>query len=89
MFLSKIGEDPHAIMIPSACPKEVLMAYYETKEDQEYVDDYVRFLYPLEKVCVKNAYPRFNEWGVDNTIISTTWYLDPVESKVYPLISND
>ena len=89
VFLSKIGEDPHAIMIPSACPKEVLMAYYETKEDQEYVDDYVRFLYPLEKVCVKNAYPRFNEWGVDNTIISTTWYMDPVESKVYPLISND
>jgi hypothetical protein len=90
VFLAKRGEDPHAIMVPSACPKEVLMAYYETKEDQEYNDDYVRFQYPLEKVCVKNAYLRFNEWGVDNTVISTTWYMFPEENKVYPLsTSND
>lgn len=31
------------------------------------------FKYPLEGVCIKNAYPRFNEWG-ENMITSTDWY---------------
>ena len=88
VYLSKIGEDPHAIMIPSALPKEVLEKYYETKVDQEYNEDYICFQYPLEQVRVNIAYPRFNDWGVDNTIISTTWYMFPVENKVYPLLSS-
>ena len=39
------------------------------------------FLYPIEKVCVKNAYKGFNDWGVN--ILSNGWYLNPVKSKVY------
>lgn len=49
VYLSKVGEDPHGIMIP-----------YE-------------FKYPLEKVCIKNAYGRFNEWGAKR-VTSTDWY---------------
>jgi hypothetical protein len=55
--LAKIGEDPHAIMIP-----------YD-------------FKYPIEKVCVKDAYLRFNEWG-KNKITSTDWYIYPETEKV-------
>ncbi len=40
------------------------------------------FKYPLERVCVKNAYERFNEWG-KNPIISTDWYKSPVAGNVY------
>jgi hypothetical protein len=42
------------------------------------------FKYPLEKVCVKNAYKSFNDWvskGYD--IINTNWYTKPVTGKVY------
>ena len=31
------------------------------------------FKHPLEQVCVKNAYQRFNDWGI-NRITSTDWY---------------
>ena len=44
------------------------------------------FKYPLEKVCVKDAYNvdghKFNSWG-DNPITSTDWYKYPVTGKVY------
>lgn len=58
VHLSKVGEDPHGIMIP-----------YD-------------FRYPIEKVCVKDAYPRFNEWGM-NRVTSTNWYKYFVEELVY------
>lgn len=100
IFLAKRGEDPHAIMIPCAMPQEVLRNFYwpEVNEESEvqpelqpealrvFNENYVQFLYPLEQVCVKNAYPRFNEWGVDNSVISTTWYMfpkEPEENYVY------
>lgn len=40
------------------------------------------FLYPLEKVCIKNAYPEFNNWG-QNPVLSTDWYTKPDYTKVY------
>ena len=58
--MSKIGEDPHGIMIPWD------------------------FKYPLEKVCIKNAYLEFNNWG-QNSVTSTKWYTKPVPGKVYGL----
>ena len=58
IFLSKVGEDPHGIMIP-----------YD-------------FKYPLEKTCIKDAYPKFNEWGVDR-VTSTNWYMYFNENLVW------
>ena len=40
------------------------------------------FKYPLEKVCIKDAYLQFNNWG-QNSILSTLWYNDPVTKLVY------
>ena len=40
------------------------------------------FKYPLERVCIKDAYKEFNNWGT-NPILSTDWYTKPVDSKVY------
>lgn len=39
------------------------------------------FDYPKEKICIKDAYLRFNEWG-QNPVSSTDWYTEPVEGKV-------
>jgi hypothetical protein len=42
------------------------------------------FKYPLEKVCIKDAYKNFNNWVKDNKdIIGTNWYTSPVKGKVY------
>ena len=40
------------------------------------------FHYPLERICIKDAYPQFNNWG-ENPINSTWWYMSPNPSKVY------
>ena len=40
------------------------------------------FLYPLEKVCIKDAYLEFNNWG-QNPVLSTDWYTKPQYTKVY------
>lgn len=41
------------------------------------------FQYPLERICVKDAYwGRFNEWGM-GVIDATPWYMFPITSKVY------
>ena len=40
------------------------------------------FKYPVEKVCIKDAYTEFNNWG-SNPILSTNWYTKPVDGKVY------
>lgn len=58
VYLSKVGEDPHGIMIP-----------YD-------------FKYPLERVCIKDAYERFNSWG-QNSVTSNDWYKFPIEGKTY------
>ena len=60
IYLSKVGEDPHGIMIPND------------------------FKYPLERVCIKDAYSKFNSWG-QNSVTSNDWYKHPVEDKVYIL----
>lgn len=58
--LSKIGQDPHGIMLP-----------YD-------------FKYPLERVCIKDAYKNFNDWVSKNKdILSTIWYTKPVNGKVF------
>lgn len=56
--ISRIGEDPHAIMVPND------------------------FHYPLEKICIKDAYLNFNDWG-QNPILSTDWYIKPEVGKIY------
>lgn len=40
------------------------------------------FKYPVEKVCIKDAYTEFNNWG-SNPILSTNWYTKPVSGKVF------
>lgn len=40
------------------------------------------FHYPLEQVRISEAYPLFNNWGM-NAITSTWWYMSPIPSKVY------
>jgi hypothetical protein len=41
------------------------------------------FQYPLERICVKDAYlGRFNEWGM-GIIDNTPWYMFAITSKVY------
>ena len=42
----------------------------------------IDFKYPYEKVCIKDAYKRFNEWGA-NRVTSTNWYQYPEEGMVY------
>ena len=39
------------------------------------------FQYPLERICVKDAYEQFNNWG-RNPILSTRWYESPTTSRV-------
>jgi len=39
------------------------------------------FLWPKERICVKDAYLKFNEWG-SNPILSTDWYTKPQLDKV-------
>lgn len=39
------------------------------------------FAYPKEKVCVKDAYKQFNNWGT-NPVSSTDWFEYPEEDKV-------
>ena len=40
------------------------------------------FKYPWEKICIKDAYGRFNEWG-ENRVNSTDWYKYYTQGKVY------
>jgi hypothetical protein len=39
------------------------------------------FRWPLERVCIKDAYLQFNNWGV-SLIEDTDWYLYPEKDKV-------
>ena len=40
--------------------------------------------YPIEKNCVKNAYPQFNNWATNGgSVVSTQWYTNPVEDLIY------
>ncbi|WP_155267512.1 DUF4114 domain-containing protein [Xylanibacter ruminicola] len=42
------------------------------------------FKYPLEKVCIKDAYKEFNNWVSQNKdILGTNWYTKPQNGKVY------
>ena len=40
------------------------------------------FRWPLEQICIRHAYLRFNEWG-QGLIEDTDWYKYPEENKVY------
>ena len=40
------------------------------------------FKWPLERICIKDAYVLFNTWGA-NKVSSTDWYLFPVEDKIF------
>lgn len=40
------------------------------------------FKWSLERICIKDSYPLFNNWGT-NKIISTDWYKFPDENKIY------
>ncbi len=39
------------------------------------------FAYPKERICIKDAYTQFNNWG-ENPVTSTDWYLEPVDGNV-------
>jgi hypothetical protein len=39
------------------------------------------FRWAKEKVCIKDAYELFNNWGV-NPVVSTDWYKYPTDGKV-------
>lgn len=39
------------------------------------------FKWPLERICIKDAYYKFNEWG-QNPVVSTDWYLYYYDDKV-------
>lgn len=42
------------------------------------------FKYPLERVCIKDAYTEFNNWTEKNKdLLSTDWYTKPVSGKVF------
>ncbi|WP_036929312.1 DUF4842 domain-containing protein [Prevotella sp. MA2016] len=40
------------------------------------------FKYPAERVCIKDAYKEFNNWG-GNPVLSTNWYTKPIAGKVF------
>ena len=40
------------------------------------------FLYPKERVCIKDAYTEFNNWGRSH-VTSTDWYKHPTASATY------
>lgn len=40
------------------------------------------FRHPLEKICIKDAYLKFNNWG-ENKIESSDWYIFPEEDFVF------
>ena len=40
------------------------------------------FKYPLERICIKDAYLKFNSWG-NNSVTSNDWYKNPVIDLVY------
>ena len=40
------------------------------------------FKYPKEKICIKDAYEKFNNWG-ENRVTSTDWYVYPTEDFVF------
>ena len=40
------------------------------------------FRWPLERICVKDAYKSFNNWAT-NEITDTDWYKFPELDKVY------
>ena len=55
----------------------------ETGEDPHAIMIPSDFQYPLEGICVKDAYPAFLNWAKDRTQ-SLNWYIDPaVSSHVY------
>jgi hypothetical protein len=40
------------------------------------------FKWPLERVCIKDAYLKFNNWGM-KLIENTDWFKYPVENLIY------
>ena len=40
------------------------------------------FKYPLERVCIKDAYTQFTDWGT-HPILSTLWYTYPNTKLIY------
>jgi len=39
--------------------------------------------WPLERICIKDAYLKFNSWGKNQLIEDNDWYKEPVEEKVF------
>ena len=59
IYLSKRGEDPHGIIIPS---------------------DY---LYPKERICIKDAYEEFVNWAENSNSSNRSWFRNYVEEYIY------
>ena len=41
------------------------------------------FKWPLEKICIKDAYLKFNSWGRNQLIEDNDWYKTPVIENVF------
>lgn len=41
------------------------------------------YLYPKEQICIKDAYTRFTDWGINPTTSNRDWFREYVEEKVY------
>jgi ribosomal protein L23 len=54
----------------------------KTGEDPHGIMIPCNFAYPLEKVCIKDAYTKFNNWGM-NPVSSTDWYKHPTMGQTY------
>jgi hypothetical protein len=62
--------------------KNYAVAVSSAGEDPHGIMVPYEFRYPLEMVCIKDAYPLFNNWGI-NKVLDTDWYRWPEEELVW------
>jgi hypothetical protein len=78
---SFLNENTQPYLFDETTGKQVKLS--KTGEDPHGIMiPYADFKYPLEKVCIKDAYTEFNNWG-QNPVNSTDWYTKPVSGKVF------
>ena len=55
----------------------------KTGEDPHAIMIPYDYEYPLEQVCVKDAYSKFIDWGTNPSADNRNWYMSGIEGKVY------
>lgn len=77
-----------SFLVPDNCPyiydmtHDLTVKLSKKGEDPHGIMIPNNFKYPLEKVCVKDAYAEFNNWG-EKPVTFTDWYTKPITGKVY------